>query len=166
MPDVPQRMNSAGFKDASAAIIDLLGREGLPPGQTYVQGSRVAGTARPDSDLDVMHIVSDEDFGAWVAQRLNATTSERIQNQISKMADSQGRLDGFKVSRTLQADAWQNVVPLLPPEFDGLQISMGRESTSYLGPGPLIPLRGAVVAPGVPASPLPALVVPTNGHRP
>lgn len=77
---VPQGLSQVEFDNFSGSLRGVMQSEGLPAGKTFVHGSRAAGTAKPGiSDIDVVHVVSDEDFASLVARRLEQTTGRNRQ---------------------------------------------------------------------------------------
>lgn len=157
MPTIPQGLTAQEFQAFNESLGTVMRREGLPPGQTIVQGSRAAGRARSDSDIDVIHIVAAEDFELFLANRLSQVKSEKISGQILKTASKQDRLTAFQISNTFERGLWTDVYPGLPQEFSGVQFSLARGTSSFLN-GPLIPLGRTIEVPQVlpPLPPLPS----------
>jgi hypothetical protein len=101
-------------------------RKAYRPGKLTSKGCRAVGTARIDSDIDVIHVVRDADFEAFVASRLSQVQSDKILNQILKTISSQDRLSGRQISNTLEKALWTDVYPNLPQNFSGTQFSIAR----------------------------------------
>jgi len=115
--------------------------EGLPQGKTLVQGSRAAGTARAgESDIDILHIVSDENFDALVNQRLGET-SGRNQALIQQYATDQQRMTGRGISLTFEKNLWKNVYPSLPAnDVTKIQFSIIKAGSPFNN-GPFVPVH-------------------------
>ena len=142
---VPQGLSVRQFEQFSASLRGVMKAEGLPPGETYVQGSRAGGRARPGgSDIDVLHVVSEAHFNAFVAKRL-AETSGKPQRQIEENARTDQIIHARGISRTFESSVWENAYPALPgADFTKVQFSIVRQGSPFIN-GPLIPL--AEVAP-------------------
>jgi len=117
-----------------------MGDEALPEGDTFIHGSRAAGTARAgESDIDVLHVVSDQDFDALVNRRL-AETSGRNQELIQDYATEQQRITARGISRTFESDLWENVYPSLSAnDVTRIQFSIVKASSPF-NKGPFIPV--------------------------
>jgi hypothetical protein len=136
--NVPQGLTNEQFSGFSQRLKVTLSKEGLPPGQTLIQGSRAAGTVTPGaSDIDVHHVVSDEHFDALVKQRLGET-SGRSQALIEQYASDQQRMTARGISRTLESNLWENVYPSLPSnDVTKIQFSIIKAASPFNN-GPFI----------------------------
>ncbi|MGC4059326.1 MAG: nucleotidyltransferase domain-containing protein [Aquabacterium sp.] len=136
--DIPQGISGGQFGSFSSNLKSVMEAENLPPGQTFVQGSRANGTAKPgSSDIDILHVVSDEHFDSLVQQRLSETTGKN-QAQINQYATEQQRLPARSISRTFESALWEDVYPTLPSnDVTKIQFSIVKESSGFKN-GPLI----------------------------
>ncbi len=136
--ETPQGFSSSQFDVMKEAVKSVIKQEGLPAGETYVQGSRAAGTARANSDIDIMHVISKSDFDNWVATRAAEQPSQSLQAKIQKMAVNQERLNAWSISRTFESSIWEGAYPTVSSlGVPKIQFSMGVASTEFLA-GPQI----------------------------
>ena len=128
------------FQEFSRSLRGVMATEKLPPGETFVHGSRASGSAtRGVSDIDVIHIVSDEEFASFVAKRLNETTG-RTQKLIAENAWNQQRVNARGISRTFESNVWENVYSKLSPDnVTKVQFSIATKN-SLFNKGPYVPL--------------------------
>ncbi|MDN6886173.1 LysM peptidoglycan-binding domain-containing protein [Variovorax sp. CAN2819] len=138
-PPVPRGLSRREFDDFSTAMRDAMSREGLPPGETYVHGSRGYGKVDRVTDIDLIHIVSDNDFAALLNKRM-AETSGRNQKILLKNAENQERITARSASFDLERIMWTDVHPKLPPSVTSIQFSIAKR-TSPFNQGPFIPLN-------------------------
>ena len=122
---IPQGFSEEEFDKFSNAINELIEKQKLPNGETYVQGSRANGTARFDSDIDIMHRVNEEAFDKIVQGRLTPEYPDsRIYKTITKAA-KKGKLDRFSISKTFNRDFYDILDPVSPYEVDFSIIKKG-----------------------------------------
>lgn len=139
---LPQGLSQSQFDKFSHAIKDTMQAENLPLGETFIHGSRANGTAKHGiSDIDVVHVVSDEQFAALLAKRLEETTG-RNREIIEKNAAFQQRISARGISRTFESNLWKDVYQSLPTaDVTKIQFSIVTKSSPF-NKGPFIPLGG------------------------
>ncbi|MCE3608097.1 nucleotidyltransferase domain-containing protein [Massilia sp. P8910] len=136
--NVPQGLTEKQFENFSEKLRYVMEKENIPVGETFIQGSRASGAAKPGiSDIDILHIVSDQDFDALVARRLTETAG-KSRNAIEKRAIEQQRIDGRGISHTLLSNIWEHAYPTLPgSDVTRIQFSIMKK-TSPFNDGPFI----------------------------
>jgi len=138
-PAVPRGLTQREFREFSAATRDAMAKEGLPPGETYVHGSRGYGKVDRQTDIDVIHIVSNEEFAALLNKRI-AETSGRNQKILIKNAENQLRMTARSASHDLETLLWKNAYPTLPDSVTNIQFSVATRNSPF-NKGPFIPLH-------------------------
>lgn len=106
MLEVPQGFTEERFAAFSAKVRSAAGEYGTDIG---VQGSRVTGTARADSDIDVAILVSADRFEEILRQRFGVpnpgSAKERTMQHARAMGEIQAGEAGLRPLRTaLEAD--------------------------------------------------------------
>ncbi|GAA1440453.1 nucleotidyltransferase domain-containing protein [Nocardiopsis tropica] len=96
----PQGISQEDFDEGTALILDSVGDIS---NDIVVQGSRAAGTARPDSDIDLAVRVNEEDFYRIIEERFNqpnpGSAKERTMLHAMKTGKIQSGEAGFKPLR-------------------------------------------------------------------
>jgi hypothetical protein len=137
--DIPQGMSRQQFSDFSDALRSVVKEEKLPQGNILVHGSRSKGTAiEGQSDIDVLLVVSDKEFGAFAAKRL-AEASGGNRKKILQTVKNQQRIRARGVSQTFETKLWEQVFPTLPKNVTKVQFSIVTEGSKF-NQGPYIPL--------------------------
>jgi hypothetical protein len=106
MLDVPQGLTEDQFAASSAKVRSAAGQFG---GDIRVQGSRVSGTARPDSDIDIAIVVSVERFEEILHLRFGIPNPGSAKERTMLHARATGKIQageaGLRPLRTaLEAD--------------------------------------------------------------
>ncbi|NUT52073.1 MAG: hypothetical protein HOV94_32980, partial [Saccharothrix sp.] len=111
---VPQGLTAGKFAEVSVRLRAGLGAIGEGEVDIVVQGSRAAGTARPDSDIDFAIRVSPERFDELIALRFKTpnpgSSKEKTMNHAiatGKIQAGELGLSGFR--KTLKADLGMEV---------------------------------------------------------
>jgi Nucleotidyltransferase domain len=89
MHDVPQGLTEEQFAALSARVRSAAGHYG---DDIRIQGSRVAGTARPDSDIDIAIRVTRERFDEIVQQRFGIPNAGSAKERTMKHAQVSGKI--------------------------------------------------------------------------
>ena len=140
VPSIPKGLSDKQFADFSSRLRTLMSEEGLPPGDTFVHGSRASGAAATGADIDIVHVVSEDAFDAFVKKRV-AETPGGSGAQIADIAAKQGRVRARGVSRTFEQNLWQDLYPsLTADEVSKIQFSIVKPSSPF-NVGPFVPIR-------------------------
>jgi hypothetical protein len=138
--NIPQGLTKKQFAEFSNSLQSVIKAENLPQGKVVVHGSRAKGTAvEGKSDIDVLLVVSDEEFGAFAAKRL-AEASGGNRKKILQTVKNQQRIRARGISQTFETNLWDQVVPTLPKNVTKVQFSIVTEGSKF-NQGPFIPLN-------------------------
>ena len=134
--DVPQGLSKRQFAKFKKAVRQVARDARLPEGELVVQGSRVRGTARPDSDIDIALRVDEETFFNFAHQRISsAPPGTKLRATLLKAA-RKGKLSTFDISREFNPILKRLLRPHSPFEIDFSIIKKG----SKYDTGPFIKL--------------------------
>jgi hypothetical protein len=138
--NIPQGLTKKQFTEFSNSLQSVIKAENLPQGKVAVHGSRAKGTAvEGKSDIDVLLVVSDEEFGSFAAKRL-AEASGGNRKKILQTVRNQQRIRARGISQTFETNLWEQVVPTLPKNVTKVQFSIVTEGSKF-NQGPFIPLN-------------------------
>lgn len=135
---LPQGVALNEFNNLSNTLRILLREKGIPDGKIYIHGSRANGTAKSgESDIDIMVIISDAEFAAFTAKRIELS-SEKMKLKLERMIRNQQRLNGRALGQGVESGIWENVYPALSfEEVSKVQVSVMKESSPF-NKGPYI----------------------------
>lgn len=104
-----------------------------------MHGSRAKGTARPNSDIDIKVILSDENFAKLVEKRLKETTG-RSKQLIEKTVNNQQRIRARGISNTFESNLWEEVFPTINKSgIEKIQVSVMKKGSPFnTGPSIII----------------------------
>jgi hypothetical protein len=105
-----------------------------------VVACRAKGTAvEGQSDIDVLLVVGDKEFGEFSAKRL-AETTRGNRMKILQTVKNQQRIRARGISKSFETNLWEQVAPTLPNNVTKVQFSIVTEGSKF-NQGPFIPLN-------------------------
>lgn len=100
---IPQGFTERGFKRFARGARQLRARSGLPEGELVAHGSRVRGTARAASDIDVALRVDDKTFFDLAEKSLSrAHPGTKLRASMLKRINGNGQLSSFDLGPEFQ----------------------------------------------------------------
>jgi hypothetical protein len=100
---VPQGFTERGFRRFARGARQLCRRSGLPEGELLAHGSRVRGTARAASDIDVALRVDDKTFFDLAENALSrAHPGTKLRASMLKRINGNGQLSSFDLGPEFQ----------------------------------------------------------------
>jgi len=132
MLDVPQGLSEEQFAALSAGVRSAVGHYSS---DIQVQGSRVSGTARPDSDIDIAIRLSAERFEEILQQRFGVPNPGSAKERTMQHARAKGKIQAGEAGLRSLRTALEIELGL---QVDISLICIGGEFDTP----PYLPLRG------------------------
>ena len=135
---IPQGFSEKEFEDFSEAAKKLVEKQKLPNGELLIQGSRANGTARIDSDIDVMYRVNEETYNEFTTNRIESVhAGSALQKKLIKEA-AKGKFGRYQISETFNKDYYDILVPNSP--IKDIDFSIIKKDSPF-DKGPLIEIK-------------------------
>jgi hypothetical protein len=100
---IPQGFTERGFKRFARGARQLQRQSGLPEGELAAHGSRIRGTARAASDIDVALRVDEKTFFNLAEKALSrARPGTRLRTSMLKRINGNGQLSSFDLGPEFQ----------------------------------------------------------------
>ena len=126
---IPQGFSEKQYKGFVKDLKKVIKEENLPDGELAVHGSRAKGTARLDSDIDIILRVDEKTFEEFTNNRINsAYPGTKLSTDLIK-AKNKGKFSIFAISKTFGKNLYSTMNGKYP--VDSIDFSLILEKSEF-----------------------------------